>query len=110
MSKKPKPFITRIQAEGTTSEKLLIQEELHKEAEKLSSAMPTEPADRQMYVSNLMRKAIREELDRGVFKLFVKMTNSYQEVLEVHRRAELLSKKEVTNGNRIQGDRKNPNI
>jgi len=93
MGKKPKPFITRIQAEGT-SEKLLIRQELQKEAEKLAVNMPTHQADRQVYVSNLLQRALRGELDKEVFKLFVKITNSYQEVEAYSKRTELISKKE----------------
>ena len=98
MPKKPKPFITRLQAEGTTSEKLLLQQELQKEAERLAASMPTFPPERQVYVSNLLQKVLQNKLDKEVFKLFVKITNSYPEVEACSRRAELLAKrKEVTN-------------
>ena len=99
MGKKPKPFITRLQAEGTTSEKLLLQRELQKEAERLAIGMPTFPPERQVYVLNLLQRVLRNELDKEVFKLFVKITNSYLEVEACSKRAELLAKKrrEVTN-------------
>lgn len=93
MGKKPKPFITRIQAEGTPTEKLLEKETLHKEAMKLADKMPTHPTDRQMYVLNLFTKALQGKIDKEVFKEFVRITNSYMEVEAIASRGELLTKR-----------------
>ena len=43
MAKKQKPFITRIQAEGTTSEKLLTSEEIRKRVGTFNSRLENYP-------------------------------------------------------------------
>ena len=94
MSKKPHPFITRIQAEGTTAEKLYDKHYTQAEAEKLVSKMPTDLPNKQVYVRNLLTQALAVKLDKDVFKYFIKITNSYQELEASHSRALLLLKKQ----------------
>lgn len=91
MPSKTPDFITRIQAEGTTAEKLLEKDELHKKVMELVKKLPA-PPDRQVYVGNLLGQALRGELDKDVFKEFVKRTNTYLEVEEVAPRVKMLMK------------------
>ena len=88
--KRPPPHVVQIQAEGTKADRDLIREETHKEAGELASKMPTFGPDRLIYVRNLTQKALRKELDLEVFKLFVKMTNSYIELQTCAPRAKML--------------------
>jgi len=94
MSKKPRPDITRIQAEGTTAEKLYDKHYTQAEAEKLASKMPTFLPDKQVYIRNLLTQTLAGRLDKDVFKYFIKLTNSYQELEASHSRALLLLKKQ----------------
>lgn len=94
MPKKTPEFITRIQSEGTTAEKRLEAEDLHKRASVLAAKMPL-PPHRQVYVGNLLRQALKGELDTDVFKEFVKMTNTYLEVEQVAPRVKMLMKGEA---------------
>ncbi len=76
----PKPFITRIQAEGTPTEKIGELSELRKKAMELVRKYPFDPANRQVYVRNLLAKSLKGELDSEVFKLFAKMTGCWSEI------------------------------
>lgn len=88
--KRPPPHIVQLQAEGTKADRDLIREETYKEARKLANEMPTFPPDRLIYVRNLTQKVLRKELDLEVFKLFVKITNSYVELQTCMPRAKML--------------------
>ena len=95
MAKKiPKPFVTRIQAEGTPQEKRLEQEEELKEARKLADQMPAEYHHRVIYVRNLTVKALRGEIDYNVFYKFLKMTNCWDIFYFTLERAKLIAKAE----------------
>ena len=94
MSKKPRPDITRIQAEGTTAEKLYDKHYNQTEAEKLASKMPVYPPDKQVYIRNLLTQALGGTLDKDVFKTFIKLTGSYQELEASYSRALLLLKRQ----------------
>lgn len=93
MGKKTKPFIVEMQAEGLREERRLIRKETHEEAKKLAAKMPTFGPDRLMYIRNLYTRALRKEIDKEVFKEFIRVTNSYQELQQVEARARLVSKK-----------------
>lgn len=93
MGRKTKPFITRIQAEGTTADKNLVREEIHKEARKLAIQMPTFGPDRLIYVRNLLQQTLHDKLDKEIFKAFIRMTNSYLELQQVAPRAKLLERR-----------------
>ena len=93
MGKKTSPHITQLQAEGTKIDRALIKEEIQKEAKELANKMPGFGPDRLMYVRNLVQKVLRKELDLDVFKLFVRMTNSYMELETCAPRAKLLVKR-----------------
>jgi len=90
MPKRPEPFITRKQAEGTTIEKNAEKLDLDVEAKKLANKMPTDPAQRQLYVGNLLRQALAKQIRQDVFMRFVQMTNSYGEVEASSARARLI--------------------
>jgi len=92
MPKKTPDFIIRIQAEGTAAEKHLEVREIHEKASALAAKTPA-PPHKQVYVGNLLRQALRGELDVDVFKEFVKMTNTYLEVEEVAPRIKMLAKR-----------------
>jgi len=89
MPKKLPEFITRIQAEGTAAEKRLVAEEVYQRAKELATGLP-KPPYKQPYVGNLLRQALKGELDVDVFKEFVKMTNTYLEVERVAPRVRML--------------------
>ena len=94
MSKKrAPPHVVQIQAEGTKADRDFIKEETHKEARKLADNIPSFPPDRLMYIRNLSQKVLRKELDLEVFKLFIKMTNSYMELESCMPRAKMLSQR-----------------
>ena len=94
MGKKTPPHIVQLQAEGTKADRDLVRKWEMNEAKKLANSMPTFGPDRIIYVRNLTTKALRGELDKEVFKRFVRMTNSYIEVEACFPRAKLLSGKE----------------
>lgn len=76
----PKDFITRIQAEGTPTEKRGELSELQNKATELARKYPDDPANRQIYVRSLLSQSLRGELDSEVFKLFAKMTGCWSEI------------------------------
>jgi len=88
--KKAPPYIVQIQAEGTKADRDIIKGEIHKEAQKLAIEMPTFPPDRLIYVRNLTQRVICKELDLEVFKLFIRITNSYVELQTCAPRAKRL--------------------
>jgi len=93
MGKKVPPHIVQLQAEGTKADRTLIREEEIQEAKGLASNMPTFGPDKLIYIRNLVTKVLKGELDKEVFKIFVRMTNSYMEVESVFPRARFLSKR-----------------
>ena len=93
MGKKTPPHIVQLQAEGTKADRDLIREEIHKEAKSLANKMPTFGPDRLMYVRNLTQKVLHREVDLEVFKLFIKMTNSYMELETCMPRAKMLERR-----------------
>ena len=92
MPSKMPDFITRILSEGTSSEKRVEAAEIRKSARVLIAKMPPAP-DRQIYVGNLLRQALCGELDVEVFKEFVRLTNTYMEVVQVAPRVKMLIEK-----------------
>lgn len=94
MGKHRNPAITQMQAEGTKAERDLIKEETQREAKKLADKMPSFGPDRLIYIRNLAQKVLRKELDLEVFKLFIKMTNSYVELQTCMPRAKMLTDRE----------------
>ncbi len=94
MPKKIPEFIARIQAEGTTTERRLEAEEVHKQAAVLAAKTPGYP-HKQVYVGNLLKQTLKGEIDIDVFKEFVKLTNSYLEVDQVAPRVRMLLNKET---------------
>jgi len=90
MGKHRNPAITQLQAEGSKAERNLIKEETHLEAKKLADKMPGFAPDRLIYIRNLTEKVLRKKLDLEVFKLFVKMTNSYMELQTCAPRAKMI--------------------
>ena len=99
MTKKTLDFIIRIQAEGTSAEKHLEAEEIHKIAWELAVKIPRPPSDR-AYVKDLLKQALKGDLDMDVFKEFVKLTKTYQMVEEVAPRVKLIMRKEADNDRR----------
>ena len=93
MGKKIPPHIVQLQAEGTKADRDFIKEETYREAKELADRMPWFPPDRLMYIRNLTQKTLRKEIDLQVFKLFIKMTNSYMELQTCAPRAKMLSER-----------------
>ena len=94
MSKKTKPFITTIQAEGTTTERLLDKKQAQEQAEKLASKMPADSPNKQVYVRNLLTQTLAGKLDKEVFRLLIKLTGTYPELEASHSRALFLLNKQ----------------
>lgn len=80
MGKRASPVVVQIQAEGTKADKALIREETYNEARKLADKMPTFGPDRLIYVRNLTEKVLKGKIDREVFTMFIKATNSFVEL------------------------------
>lgn len=93
MPSKLPDFIIRIMAEGTAADKMVERGTIHKKAAELAEKMPT-PPNKQVYVGNLLKQALRGELDVDAFKEFVKLSNTYLEVEQVAPRVKMLMKKE----------------
>lgn len=93
MPKRPRPFIVRIQAEGTAAEKNLERNDIQRKAEILASKMPTVQPDRQMYLRNLLNQTLQGKVDKEVFKAFVKLTNTYLDIEQIAPRAKLITSK-----------------
>ncbi len=86
MPRRQEPFIVRILAEGNSSDKLLEREEVFKQSRILASKTPSNHVDKQMHVGNLLRKALRGEVDKNVFIQYVRLTRTYVEVQNVYPR------------------------
>ena len=91
--KRTPPHIVQHQAEGSKADRALTKEEEIREAKELAGKMPTFGPDKLIYVRNLATRALQGRLDKEVFKLFVKITNSYMEVEACFPRAKFLSKR-----------------
>ena len=91
--KKTPPSIVQIQAEGTKVDRTITEKEEIFEAKKLANNMPTFGPDRQIYIRNLLTKALGGKLDKEVFKAFIRLTNSYMEVETIYPRAKFLSER-----------------
>ena len=92
MSKKPKPFITELQAEGTHIERKLERADAKRLAQELIANLPTTKAQRQEYVRNLTVRALKREIWPEVFEEFVSLTNVQDEVENVLARAKIIAK------------------
>ena len=90
MPKRIPPHISTLQAEGNRNDRSLIREEIQQEAKRLADKMPTFPPDRLIYIRNLVQEVLQKQLDLEVFKLFIKMTNSYMELQTCMPRARKL--------------------
>jgi len=80
MGGKQRSLVTQILTEGTTTERRLEREELMKEVRKLADKMPASEPDRLVFVRNLVMQALRGKIDFEVFRMFVKMTDSWIEL------------------------------
>ena len=87
MSKKPKPFITDLQVTGSTVERKLERTDAKQLAHELISNMPPKGAARQMYIRNLVTRALKKEVSQEAFEEFVNLTNVQEEVEAVLARA-----------------------
>jgi hypothetical protein len=95
MAKRTKPFITRIQAEGTSSEKSLETQETLAEAMKLSNAMPGDIPNQTVYMRNLVTKVFMGKVDYPVFYQFLKLTNAWDLFYSVEARARLIAEGQI---------------
>ena len=91
MTKKTKPFITDLQAEGSTLERKLERADAQRLAHELIANMPPKGATRQEYVRNLVVRALRREIEPEVFEEFVSLTNVQDEVDACLARAERIA-------------------
>lgn len=88
MTKRQKPFLIQLQSEGSGAQRALEREELQKEARRLADGMPTFGPERLIYVRNLTTKALQGKVDVDMFKAFLNMTNSWEELETCLPRAE----------------------
>ena len=95
VSKKPKPFIVEIQAEGTHTERKLERADTQRLARELVSGLPDARlrADRQAYIRNLTVRALKREIDPTVFEEFMSLTNVQPEVEACLARASVIAEK-----------------
>lgn len=80
MAKRPRSFVTRIQAEGQKLERSATRDETYQEARKYVDKCPRQNPDKLMYIRNLTTKAKKGEINRDVFELVIKLTNSWLEL------------------------------
>lgn len=93
MTKQRKPFITEMQAEGTHAERRLERIDAERQARELVANLPSDSAARQMYVRNLVVRAMRKEIDPQTFEAFVSLTNIQDEVDAVLARARIIAER-----------------
>ena len=93
MTKKTKPFITEMQAEGTTPERKLERADAKRLAHELIANLPPKGALRQEYVRNLTVRALKREIWPEVFEEFVSLTNVQDEVENVLARARIIAER-----------------
>jgi len=80
MGTKPsRPFKQQILSEGNPNDRKLSSEEISREAKELVSRMPV-GWERVTYVRNLAQQVKMQKLDMDVFRAFVYMTNSWEEL------------------------------
>jgi len=93
MTKKSKPFITEIQAEGTHVERKAERKDARASAQTLVASMPPKGALRQSYIRNLTVRALKKEIDPTVFEEFVSLTNVQEEVDACLARARIIAER-----------------
>ena len=93
MSKKPKPFMTDFQVEGSTVERKLERADARRQAREMIADMPSDKAARQAYIRNLVVRAMKHEVDPAAFEEFVTLTNVQEEVENVLTRARIMAEK-----------------
>ena len=91
MSKKPKPFITDLQVEGSTLERRLERADAQRQAREMIIDMPPKGAARQAYIRNLVVRALKHEVGPAAFEEFVNLTNVQEEVNGVLARARMIA-------------------
>jgi len=87
MTKKTKPFIADLQVEGSTLERKLERADARRQAHEMIADMPPRGAARQMYIRNLVTRALKKEVSQEAFEEFVNLTNVQPEVDAVLARA-----------------------
>ena len=90
MSKKSKPYITQMLAEGQRIERHLEKLETEDEARKLVRAMPYGQAERTIYVRNMIYQALSGKIPIDTFRLFARKTNAWLEIETLLPRAKLV--------------------
>ena len=93
MSKKPKPFITDFQVEGSTLERKLEHADARRQAHEMAANMPGDKAAKQAYIRNLVVRALKREINPDAFEEFVNLTNVQEEVENVLTRARIIADK-----------------
>ena len=91
MSKKTAPFITEMQVKGTHVERKLERADAQRLAHELIANMPSDKAQKQAYIRNLVVRALRREIEPEVFEEFVSLTNVQEEVDACLARAEMIA-------------------
>ena len=87
MTKKTKSFMVDLQVEGTTVERKLERADARRQAHEMINDMPPKGAARQMYIRNLVTRALKKEVSQEAFEEFVNLTNVQEEVEAVLARA-----------------------
>lgn len=76
------------------SDSRLIANEISEEAKLLAKKMPPDVGGKTIYVRNLVTQALLGKLDLAVFKMFLRITNTYQEAETCLPRAKLTLERE----------------
>lgn len=74
-----KPFITEMQAEGSATERSGELGEATKKARVLLRGIPPDVNGRRAYVKTQLTKALNGEIEDGVFKQFIILSNCWDE-------------------------------
>ena len=91
MSKKPRPFITKLQAEGSTLERKLEHADAQRQAHEMIADMPPKGVAKQSYIRNLVTKALKKEVSQEAFEEFMNLTDIQPEVDNVLARARTIA-------------------
>lgn len=76
----PKPFIIRMQTDGTKTELRGETADVRARALELVKKMPTDPARKQTYVREQVSRMLNGQLDRETFGLFAELGKCWNEV------------------------------
>jgi hypothetical protein len=80
LGKRPSPIQQELLAEGSKADRKTIRHDEQAKAKALAVKMPRDPVGRQQYVKEQVAAAMDGKLDKEVFREFVRITGTHDEV------------------------------